>query len=92
MLDELDNEKQIKNTSDEIQKTVEDYKQSANEMYNQTKDKVKQNYDLGVEKVTNAAQLTDKYVRENPWYAVGAAALIGVVVGVIVSSNKHKNN
>ncbi len=32
-----------------------------------------------------AAQVTNEYVRDNPWQAVGAAAAVGFLVGVLVS-------
>ena len=32
-----------------------------------------------------AASGTDDYVRENPWAAVGLAALVGAVVGILVA-------
>jgi ElaB protein len=33
----------------------------------------------------NAAGTTDDYVREYPWYALGAGALVGFALGVLVS-------
>jgi len=38
-----------------------------------------------VDKTRAAARVTDEYVRENPWQAVGVAAGIGFLIGVIVS-------
>ena len=38
-----------------------------------------------LEKSKLAAKATDEYVRENPWQAVGAAALAGLVLGVLIS-------
>lgn len=32
-----------------------------------------------------AARLTDDYVHENPWAAVGAAAAIGLVIGMLIA-------
>jgi len=32
-----------------------------------------------------AATLTDDYVHENPWAAVGAAAAIGLVIGMLIA-------
>lgn len=32
-----------------------------------------------------AASSTDDYVRDNPWAAVGLAALVGAVVGILVA-------
>lgn len=30
------------------------------------------------------AQGTDEYVHENPWIAIGAAALLGTVIGLLI--------
>jgi ElaB/YqjD/DUF883 family membrane-anchored ribosome-binding protein len=35
------------------------------------------------------AQGTDEYVRENPWIAIGAAALLGTVIGLLIG---RRNN
>ncbi|HZQ60596.1 MAG TPA: DUF883 family protein [Casimicrobiaceae bacterium] len=32
-----------------------------------------------------AARVTDDYVRENPWQVLGAAALIGLLIGIVVA-------
>ena len=37
-----------------------------------------------VDKTRAAAQATDAYVNENPWQAVGIAAGIGLLLGVII--------
>ena len=38
-----------------------------------------------LEKSKLAAKATDEYVRENPWHAVGIAAAVGLVLGVLIS-------
>jgi len=37
-----------------------------------------------VEKTKLAARATDEYVQENPWKAVGIAACVGVIVGMLI--------
>jgi ElaB/YqjD/DUF883 family membrane-anchored ribosome-binding protein len=37
-----------------------------------------------VQKTRDAARATDAYVHENPWQAVGVAALVGFVIGLLV--------
>lgn len=37
-----------------------------------------------MEKGKKAAQSTDQVVHENPWYAVGVAAALGLVVGLLM--------
>lgn len=40
--------------------------------------------DALIEKTRAAARATDDYVHENPWRAVGVAAGIGLVVGLLI--------
>ncbi|MGZ8434021.1 MAG: DUF883 family protein [Candidatus Binatia bacterium] len=37
-----------------------------------------------VEKSNEAAEIADDYVRENPWSAIGIAAGIGLVLGLLI--------
>ncbi len=37
-----------------------------------------------MERAREAARVTDDYVHENPWQVLGAAALVGFVVGMLV--------
>ena len=38
-----------------------------------------------LDKTKEAARATDEYVHEHPWHAVGVAAAIGVVLGMLIS-------
>lgn len=38
-----------------------------------------------VEQAKRAAKATDEYVHDNPWAAVGIAAVAGLVLGVLIS-------
>ncbi len=38
-----------------------------------------------LEKTKVAAKATDDYVRDNPWQAVGIAAVAGLVLGILIS-------
>jgi len=40
--------------------------------------------DVIVQRGKEAARATDDYVRENPWQAVGVAAGIGLVIGLLI--------
>jgi ElaB/YqjD/DUF883 family membrane-anchored ribosome-binding protein len=40
------------------------------------------------EYVRKAAGTTDDYVREYPWYALGAGALVGFALGILVSRSR----
>ena len=41
--------------------------------------------DDAVDRAKAAARVTDDYVRDNPWQAIGVAASIGFLVGLVVS-------
>ena len=38
-----------------------------------------------VDRARDAARATDDYVHDNPWQAVGAAAAVGFVVGMLMT-------
>ena len=38
-----------------------------------------------LEKTKQAAKVTDEYVHDNPWQAVGIAAMAGLVLGILIS-------
>ena len=38
-----------------------------------------------LEQAKKAAKVTDEYVQDNPWRAVGIAAFAGLVLGVLIS-------
>ena len=38
-----------------------------------------------LEKTKQAAKATDEYVHDNPWQAVGIAAMAGLVLGILIS-------
>ena len=47
--------------------------------------KLAQLSEAGAEKAKAAARATDDYVHEHPWHAVGIAALLGLVLGTLIS-------
>jgi len=40
------------------------------------------------ERARRAAELTDDYVHDNPWSSIGAAAALGLLVGVLIGSRR----
>ncbi len=38
-----------------------------------------------IERTQEAAKVTDEYVHENPWKAIGISACVGAIVGILVS-------
>ena len=41
-----------------------------------------------VVKTKEAAKVTDEYVHENPWKAVGIAAGVGLIIGMLISRGR----
>ena len=41
--------------------------------------------DVLIDRGKEAARVTDEYVRDNPWRAVGIAAGVGVIIGMLIS-------
>ena len=41
--------------------------------------------EIAVEKAKAAAKVTDAYVHENPWKAIGIGAAVGVVIGMLIA-------
>lgn len=49
------------------------------------KDKLGRAEEVMVDKTKAAARATDDYVRDHPWGAVGIAAAVGLVIGMLIS-------
>lgn len=47
--------------------------------------KLSQLGEAGAERAKAAARVTDDYVHDHPWHAVGVAALVGLVLGTLIS-------
>jgi len=52
------------------------------------KDLIKLEEDL-VDRTKKAARVTDEYVQDNPWKAVGAGAVVGVLFGLLLASSRR---
>ena len=49
-----------------------------------TKERLADTREVVVDKTKEAARATDDYVHENPWHAVGVAAAVGLVIGLLI--------
>ena len=52
------------------------------------KERLRDIQDNTVEKATAAAKAADTYVHDNPWPLIGAAALVGFVIGISWSRDR----
>lgn len=41
--------------------------------------------EIALDKAKAAAAVTDEYVHENPWKAIGIGAAVGVVIGMLIA-------
>ena len=60
-----------------LRERLQDQMQRAKERLADTREVV-------VDKTKEAARATDDYVHENPWHAVGVAAAVGLVIGLLI--------
>ncbi len=40
--------------------------------------------DEAMERARQAAKVTDEYVHDNPWTAIGVAASVGIIIGMLI--------
>jgi ElaB/YqjD/DUF883 family membrane-anchored ribosome-binding protein len=72
-------------TADAAGERVEALRARAQQTLTDAKMKLAQLDDDMVRQAKDAARTADKYVRDNPWGAVGIAAAAGVVIGLLIS-------
>ena len=80
-----DAEALIKATDNQGGEKVEQLRTQAESSLAAAKVKIDDLHEDLVEKGREAVKATDDYVQENPWKAVGIAAGLGLVIGLLVS-------
>ena len=80
-----DAEALLKATTDQAGETITAVRQRIEQRLEEGKKSVAEAEALLLEKSKEAAKSADVYVRENPWNAVGIAAGVGLVVGLLVA-------
>ena len=80
-----DAEALLRATKDQAGETVTAVRQRIEQRLEEGKKSVAEAEVLLLEKTKEAAKSADVYVRENPWNAVGIAAGVGLVVGLLVA-------
>jgi ElaB/YqjD/DUF883 family membrane-anchored ribosome-binding protein len=86
------NAEQVRQNSDEAFDATVDQFESARERvqsaFQQGKEQWMQIQDQAVQYSKEAADSADKFVREKPWQAVGIAAAIGLVAGLLIRGRR----
>lgn len=60
-------------------------REKINDSLRQAKVKLAEAEDLVIDKTRQTARVTDEYVRDHPWTAVGIGAGIGLIIGLLIS-------
>lgn len=69
---------------DDGSENIEDFKSTLQQKLGLAKSKLSELEERATEQVRHAAHQTDELVREQPYYAMGVAALAGVVLGALL--------
>ena|SRR6187455_367464 len=80
-----DAEALVKATADLGGDTLAEARTRARESLRIAKERLEATQDAIVQKARGAADVTDAYVRDSPWEAIGIAAGVGVLVGVLLA-------
>ena len=62
---------------------------SVEENLGAAKQRVRDLQGAAIDKTTAAARATDEYVHENPWTLIGVAAAVGLIAGLLLSSDRR---
>ena len=79
-----DAEELIKATASQAGEKVGVARERIQDSLHHAKVKLAEAEDILVQRSKQAARATDDYVHENPWHAVGVAAGVGLVIGLLI--------
>lgn len=71
-------------TTNKAEGDVKALRQRIRERLDATKDRVGAAQDEALQRARKAAHATDDYVHAHPWQSVGAAAALGLALGVLI--------
>jgi len=78
-------ESMLKQAAKESGEKASDLRSQVESRLRSAKLKLQDMQDDAVDRAKVAARVTDDYVRENPWQAIGVAAAIGFLVGLLMN-------
>ena len=79
-----DAEELLRATANQAGEKVAAARERIQDSLHKAKVKLAEAEDVIVQRSKQAARATDDFVHENPWQAVGAAAGIGLVIGLLI--------
>jgi ElaB/YqjD/DUF883 family membrane-anchored ribosome-binding protein len=80
-----DAEALLRATSAQTGEKIQEARARAEESLRQAKARLSQVEEEALKRARELADATEEYVRDNPWQAMGIAAGIGLVLGVLIS-------
>lgn len=80
-----DAEALIKATSAQTGEKIQEVRARAEESLRQARTRLTAIEDEALQRAREVADATEEYVKENPWQAVGIAAGVGLLVGLLLS-------
>jgi len=79
-----DAEELLRATASQAGEKVAAAREKVQESLHQAKVKLAEAEDVLIDKGKQAAKVTDEYVHDHPWRAVGIAAGIGLLIGLLI--------
>src|SRR6185436_752286 len=79
-----DAEELLRATASQAGEKVSAAREKVQDSLHRAKVKLAEAEDVMIEKGKQAARVTDEYVHDNPWTAVGIAAGIGLLIGLLI--------
>lgn len=80
-----DAEEMLRMTANETGDAAASLRARVKERMNKTKDELVRLQEAAMAKAHEAGDAADEFVHENPWQAMGVAAGLGLVVGMLIS-------
>ena len=79
-----DAEELLRATASQAGEKVSAVREKVQESLHRAKVKLAEAEDVLVDKGKQAARVTDEYVHDHPWRAVGVAAGVGLIIGLLI--------
>ena len=79
-----DAEELLKATASQAGEKVAAARERVQDSLHQAKVKLAEAEDVLIQKGKQAARVTDEYVHDNPWRAVGIGAGVGLIIGLLI--------